>query len=84
MRSAAKITEIHSKILASSYTVILGTETSWHEGVRNEEAFGSKYNVYRDDRNYQRSEKKSGGGVLVAVSTKLNSEIIVTTKFKEL
>lgn len=58
-------------------------ETSWDESVRSEEVFGNNYNVYRDDRNYQWSGKKSGGGVLVAISTEFNSEIITTTKFKE-
>lgn len=83
MRSAAKINEIQNKILSSSYAVIIGNETNWDDSVNSEEVFGNNYNVYRDDRNYQLSEKKSGGGVLIAVSTKLNSEIITTRKVKE-
>lgn len=83
MRSAVKINEIQKKILSCSYTVILANETSWDEGVGSAEVFGNRFNVYRDDRNYQWSEKKSGGGVLVAVSNIFNSEIIVTPKFKE-
>lgn len=83
MISAAKISKIHNNFLSCSYTVNLANETCWDESVSSEEVFGNHYNVYRDDRNYQWSEKMSGGGVLVAISTEFNSEIISTTKFKE-
>lgn len=83
MKSSTKIKEIQNQILGCSYPIILGTETSWNESVRSEEVFGNCYNVFRDDRNLQTSEKKSGGGVLIAVSTEMNSELITTKKHKE-
>lgn len=83
MKSAAKIREIHNKIASCSFSIILANETSWDESVRDEEVFGNIYNVFRDDRNLQTSGKKSGGGVLIAVSAKFNSEAITTSKFKE-
>lgn len=51
--------------------------------MNSEEVFGNNYNVFRNDRDCQTSEKKSGGGVLIAVSTLFSAEIIETTKFKE-
>lgn len=83
MKSASKMKEIHSRILTCPYTVILATETSWDETVNSEEVFGNNYDVFRNDRDCQTSEKKSGGGVLIAVSTLFSAEIIETTKFKE-
>ena len=83
MRSALKIIQIHKKVLRSSFQIILGTETSWNESVKSEEIFGSNYNVFRDDRDLHISQKMSGGGVLVAVSSEFNSEFIPSLKFKE-
>ena len=84
MRSALKISEIHKKVLSSSFQIILGTETSWNESVKSEEIFGSNYNVFRDDRDLNISQRMSVGGVLVAVSSQFNSELIPSLKFKEL
>ena len=83
MKSASKIKEIHNRILTCPFSIILGTETSWDATIKSEELFANNYNVFRDDRDCQMSEKKSGGGVLVAVSADLNADIIKITKFKE-
>ena len=83
MRSAYKINEIHKKMSSSPFMVVLATETSWDKSVHSEEVFGNRYNVFRNDRNYQLSETRSGGGVLIAISTEFNAEIIPTTEFKE-
>jgi hypothetical protein len=83
MKSPAKMKEIYKNLLSSSFSLILATETSWDESVRNEEIFGSAFNVFRDDRNFYESQKKSGGGVLIALSVNFNSEVIPTSKFKE-
>ena len=83
MRSALKISEIHKKVLSSSFQIILGTETSWNENVKSEEIFGSNYNVFRDNRDLNISQRMSGGGVFVAVSSEFNSELIPSLKFKE-
>ena len=62
MKSAIKMIQIQNNILSASYSVIMANETRWDETVRSEEAFGSRYNVYRDDRDLQSSNKRSGGG----------------------
>ena len=77
------MSEIHKNVLSSSFQIMLGTETSWNESVKSEEIFGSNYNVYRDDRDLLLSHRMSGGGVLVAVSFKFNSELLLLSKFKE-
>lgn len=83
MKSSSKMTEISKNILSSSYSVIIGTETSWNESVKSEEVFGSNYNVFRNDRDLHLTQRCSGGGVLIAISVILNSELIVSPKFKE-
>ena len=75
--------EISQNLLSHSFEVILGTETNWDESVHNEEIFGSKYEVFHDYRNFTLSQKKSGGGVLIAINSILNPEKITTEKYKE-
>ena len=83
MKSPAKMKEIYQNLISSSFKVILGTETSWNESVKNEEVFGNLFNVYRHDRNLSFSNKKSGGGVLVAINSDYASEEIETSKHIE-
>jgi hypothetical protein len=83
MKSPAKMKEIHQNLLSSSFKIILGTETSWDENVRSEEIFGNNFNVFRHDRNLQLSNKKSGGGALIAIDADFTSEEIKTEKHKE-
>ena len=51
--------------------------------VKSEEIFGNNYNDYRDERDLLISQTMSGGGVLVAISSEFNSELISSSKFKE-
>lgn len=83
MRSAEKINEIFKNISGSNFSVILGTETSWEESIQSEEIFGARFNVYRDDRDPILSNKKSGGGVVAAISCEYDSEQISVSKHKE-
>ena len=83
MKSPVKMKEIQQKLLSSSFNVILGTETSWDESVRSEEVFGNHFNVFRSDRNLSLSNKKSGGGVLIAIHADFTSEVIMTSKNEE-
>lgn len=83
MTSFSKMTEIRLNLLSAPFLIILATETGWNECIRSEEVFGNNFNVFRDDRNSQLSQKKSGGGVLVAISSKFNSDIIPTLKHKD-
>ena len=75
--------EIQQKLLASSFQIILGTESSWDASVRSEEIFGNNFNVFRHDRNLSTSLKKSGGGVLIAINADFTSEEIKTSNHKE-
>lgn len=84
MKSPAKMKETQNDMLASTFQVILATETIWDKSVRSEDFFGSNFNVFRDDRNFQASQKKSGGGVLVALPANYNSEIISAIKFERI
>lgn len=61
MKGAKKVNEIYRQVAASNFSVILGTETSWDESISSEEVFGSRFNVFRDDRDKAVSNKKSGG-----------------------
>lgn len=83
MKSSAKMKEIHQKLLSSSFNIILGTETSWDKSVRSEEIFGNNFNVFRHARNLQHCNKKSGGGVLIAIKADFTYEEIETFKHKE-
>ena len=65
------------------YSIIIGTETSWSESIKSEEVFGNSYQVFRSDRDLLLTDKKSGGGVLVAVKTKFDAELVPTMKYKE-
>lgn len=58
-----------------NYDVIVLTETWLDERFYSTQLFGSKFNVYRTDRNVLNSSKIRGGGVLIAVSERWNSFI---------
>lgn len=83
MRSALKINHINNRISGCSYSIILATETNWNEDIKSEEVFNSSFNVFRSDRDLSLSDKKSGGGVLVAVGVQHDSEQIITQKHAE-
>ena len=52
-----------------TFDIIAGTETWLKDHINNSEILGDKYEIFRDDRPGERS----GGGALLAVSTKLRS-----------
>lgn len=83
MRSAQKINEVRNKINGCLYDIILGTETNWSEDIKSEEVFGSKFNVFRSDRDLTLSEKKSGGGMIIPVNANLQAETIPSEKHAE-
>ena len=83
MKSAHKLSQISKAVNGCSYSIILGTETSWDHSVKSEEVFGQRFTVFRDDRDLYLSDKKSGGGVLVAIDANFDAELITSEKFKE-
>ena len=71
-------TKIDSFFLAVSddeYDLIVLTETWLDDRIFSAQLFGNRYAVFRNDRSPLSSQKKRGGGVLIAVSAKLNSHI---------
>lgn len=80
MKSPGKMKEISLNLLTHSFDVILGTETNWDESVHPEEIFGNNYFVFQGNRNLSLCQKKSGGGVLIAINLNLNPKEIETEK----
>ena len=71
-------TKIDSFFLAvtdEEYDVIVLTETWLDDRVLSVQLFGNRYHVFRNDRSHLSSRKSRGGGVMVAVSVKLNCHI---------
>lgn len=69
-------TSIYDYCLAcsdSSYDIFAFTETWLNDNTLSQQIFGPSYVVYRLDRSRQNSNKLSGGGVLLAVNSKLVS-----------
>lgn len=83
MKSSQKIDQIYKNVNSCLFSVILGTETSWDKSVKNEEVFGNRFTVFRDDRDPHLSNKKSGGGVLVALDSCIDAEVIESEKFND-
>lgn len=58
------------------YEIIAFTETWLNSSVFNAELFTSRYSVFRTDRDFDSLGCSRGGGVLIAVDSKINSEEI--------
>lgn len=72
-------TKIHSFKLSlgcADYDIIILTETWISPGVFDNELFDSRYNVFRKDRNFELTKKDTGGGVLVAVKTEYECQLL--------
>ena len=83
MKSPGKMKEISLNLLSHSFDVILGTETNWDESVHPEEIFGNNYFVFQGNRNLSLCQKKSGGGVLIAIDSNLHpKEIEIENHFQ--
>ena len=68
-----KLIDLHLSSLSCDYDIIVVTETWLNESVFDSEILNSNYNIYRRDRCSTHSLKGEGGGVLVAVSSRLSS-----------
>ncbi|XP_055543103.1 uncharacterized protein LOC129728677 [Wyeomyia smithii] len=69
-------TNIEDLFLATTsadYDIIVLTETWLNDEINSVQLFGDTYAVYRNDRDAVATRRKRGGGVLIAVSTKLRS-----------
>ncbi|XP_053686651.1 uncharacterized protein LOC128736195 [Sabethes cyaneus] len=68
-----KIDEFFLAATECDYDVMVLTETWLDDHIHSVQLFGNLFNVYRCDRNRNNSNKTRGGGVLIAVSTRLIS-----------
>lgn len=59
---------------ASNFDIIALSETWLNPNIMDNELFDSSYDVYRCDRSQLTSDKKDGGGVLIAVKSVFPSE----------
>ena len=70
----SKLNEFYLNNLIHNFDCIALTETWLHEGIYCAELFGSSYIAYRKDRNFSVTNKRDGGGVLLAVKSVYKSE----------
>lgn len=68
-----KITDFYLSAIATDYDVVVLTETWLNDEICSPQLFGDLYTVYRNDRDPFSTGKSRGGGVLIAVSTRLTS-----------
>lgn len=72
----SKINSFFLSMLSADYDVIAVTESWLKPNVLSSELFGNSYFVFRCDRSILNSNKKHGGGVIIAVKTKFSCERI--------
>lgn len=70
-----KIDSFFLAVTEADYDVIVLTETWLDDRIFSTQLFGALYTVFRTDRSNENSRKSRGGGVLIAVSSKLNSYV---------
>ena len=71
-----KLKDFFMSVSSGVYSVIIITETWLDDDINDNELFSNQYIVYRKDRSLNTSEKKWGGGVLIAVNKSLKSKIL--------
>lgn len=78
-----KTTDFFNNIVCNNYDIIALSETWLNSGVFDSELFDCRYAVYRRDRETSGFHSgKNGGGVLIAVSKRLNSRRLQTNESK--
>ena len=71
-----KVDKVRLATDSCPFEVIALFETWLNSGISDVEHFGKRYNVFRGDRSAHTSDRTDGGGVLVAVESKFDSEKI--------
>lgn len=66
----SKLTQFNLNLLNSNYDIICLTETNLNNSVFDSEVVDTRYNIFRRDRMDTCSQKREGGGVLLAVLKK--------------
>lgn len=67
-----KIDDFFIAVSACQYDVIVLTETWLDEVILSPQLFGNSYTVFRNDRNQRNSSKSRGGGVLIAITSRIS------------
>ncbi|XP_053686304.1 uncharacterized protein LOC128735845 [Sabethes cyaneus] len=68
-----KIDDFIIAVAESNFDIIVLTETWLDEKIYSAQLFGDSFTVFRCDRSSHNSSKSRGGGVLIAVSTRLSA-----------
>ena len=69
-----KLSDFNNSFAGQCYDIVSVTETWLHDGVNDEEILpGCNYDIYRRDRNSETSVKRTGGGVMLAVTKDISS-----------
>lgn len=74
-----KVNEVFAEVSAADFDVYMFTETRLNDSINSNNLFPpNDFDIYRCDRSMNTSNKKSGGGVLISVHKKYNSDLIIT------
>lgn len=68
-----KLNDLYLSSLKVDYDIIVITETWLNDSVLDAEVLNDNYRIYRRDRESTSGSKLDGGGVLIAISNKINS-----------
>ncbi|XP_063923769.1 uncharacterized protein LOC135137920 [Zophobas morio] len=63
----SKLLRFSNAVAACAYDLIALSETWLHSGVNDSEVFDQNYEIIRRDRDLLRTNKQTGGGVLIAI-----------------
>lgn len=72
--------QILLSITSTDYDVIVLSETWLNKDKFSDEFFDVRFTVYRKDRQESNIDATQGGGVLIAVDSKIDSEVISRTR----
>lgn len=73
-----KVNELYAEVDAADFDIYMFTETNLNHSVISSNLFPPNFETYRCDRTKNTSNKESGGGVLISVNQKYNSELILS------
>lgn len=68
-----KLRDFKLEVLENDFDVICLTETWLNDSIDSCEAIDNRYDVFRCDRNYSKTNSEMGGGVLIAVKKNLQN-----------
>lgn len=78
----SRVNDYRMAVSDSCFDIIVLTETWLDSRTLSSQVFGTDYEVFRCDRNPNNSRKLTGGGVLVAVRSRLKAKLIEKESWK--